>query len=204
MYRPHYERASNTHLIDDVMYSKILEVCLRAPGSKFDNCESGYCRKYQVQGNIQRRVLYRGDLAVTTYEQVFDVILEAHNKLSHASDVRKNKKCINEDLGYYGVPEQAVQCFIDTCPTVSVVLFHIFCEKHSATVRTNLNSKLPQCLSNIVLTKAKQQPLRMIMSQRVGSRFQMDLIEMPPFQGWRHILRVVDHLSLYGFVAPLK
>ena len=42
------------------------------------------------------------------------------------------------------------------------------------------------------------------MSQRVGSRFQMDLIEMPPFQGWRHILRVVDHLSLYGFVAPLK
>ncbi len=42
------------------------------------------------------------------------------------------------------------------------------------------------------------------MSQRVGSRFQMDLIEMPPFQGWRHILRVVDHLSPYGFVAPLK
>jgi hypothetical protein len=44
----------------------------------------------------------------------------------------------------------------------------------------------------------------MIMSQRVGSRFQMDLIEMPPCQGYRHILRVVDHLSLYGFVAPLK
>ena len=143
MYRPHYERASNTHLIDDVMYSEILEVCLRAPGSKFDNRERGYRRKYQVQGNIQRRVLYRGDLAVTTYEQVFDVILEAHNKISHARDVRKNKKCINEDLGYYGVPEQAVQCFIDTCPTVSVVLFHIFCELRSATLCTNLNSKLP-------------------------------------------------------------
>jgi hypothetical protein len=27
---------------------------------------------------------------------------------------------------------------------------------------------------------------------------------MPPFQGWRHILWVVDHLSLYGFVAPLR
>ncbi len=76
---------------------------------------------------------------MTTYEQVFDVILEAHNKLSLAMDVRKNKKCINDDLGYYGVPEQAVQCFIDTCPTVSVLLLHIFCDICSATLCTNLN-----------------------------------------------------------------
>jgi hypothetical protein len=53
MYPPHYERASNTQLIDNVMYSEILEVCLRAPGSKFDNHERGYRGKYQAQGNIQ-------------------------------------------------------------------------------------------------------------------------------------------------------
>jgi hypothetical protein len=32
----------------------------------------------------------------------------------------------------------------------------------------------------------------------------MDLIKMPPCEGYRHILHVVDHLSLYGFVAPLQ
>jgi hypothetical protein len=32
----------------------------------------------------------------------------------------------------------------------------------------------------------------------------MDLIKMPPCDGYRCILCVVDHLSLYGFVAPLK
>jgi hypothetical protein len=60
---------------------------------------------------------------------VFEVILEAHLKLKHARDTRKNKKCINDDLGYYGVPEQAAQCFIDTCPTASYILYlfiHVF------------------------------------------------------------------------------
>jgi hypothetical protein len=42
----------------------------------------------------------------------------------------------------------------------------------------------------------------MIMSQMVGSRFLMDLIEMPPCDGHRHILQAVNHLSLCGFMAP--
>jgi hypothetical protein len=46
--------------------------------------------------------------------------------------------------------------------------------------------------------------LKMILSKAVGSRYQMDLIEMPPHDGYRYILRVVDHLSTYGFVAPLE
>jgi hypothetical protein len=29
-------------------------------------------------------------------------------------------------------------------------------------------------------------------------------MEMPPCDSYRHILQVVDQLSLYGFVAPLK
>ena len=138
---------------------------------------------------------------VTTYEQVFEIIHEGHIKWKHARDVRKNERCINDDLGYYGVPEQAVQCFIDTCPMVSNTLFYFI-----TVISVVLLISSPffcQCLSNIILTKAKQHPLKMILLQRVGSRFQMDLIEMPPCDTYRHILHVVHHFSLYGFVAPL-
>lgn len=44
----------------------------------------------------------------------------------------------------------------------------------------------------------------MILSKEAGSRFQMDLIDMPEFHGYNHILRVVDHLSKFGYVYPLK
>jgi len=44
----------------------------------------------------------------------------------------------------------------------------------------------------------------MILPKKVGSRFQMDLVEMPEYNGFRYILRVVDHLSCYGYVAPLR
>ena len=47
------------------------------------------------------------------------------------------------------------------------------------------------------------QPLKMILSKSCGARFQMDLIEMPPYQQAKYILRVVDHLSKYGYVRPL-
>jgi len=94
------------------------------------------------------------------------------------SDVLKNKNIINDDLGYYGVPFNAVKTFIHTCP---------------------------MCVPNKVAPKrTKMQPLKMILSKKVGSRFQMDLIEMPPYQDYCYILRVVDHLSKYGYVRPIK
>jgi hypothetical protein len=61
-----------------------------------------------------------------------------------------------------------------------------------------------KCAANIVQTKNRQQPLTMILPKKVGSRFQMDLIEMPFSQGYRYILRVVDHMSCIGYVAPIK
>jgi len=48
------------------------------------------------------------------------------------------------------------------------------------------------------------QPLKMILSKSCGHRFQMDLIEMPPCGEHNYILRVVDHLSKFGYVHPLK
>ncbi len=32
----------------------------------------------------------------------------------------------------------------------------------------------------------------------------MDLVEMLEYNGFRYILRVADHLSCYGYVAPLR
>jgi hypothetical protein len=51
---------------------------------------------------------------------------------------------------------------------------------------------------------SKCQPLKMILSKSAGARFQMDLVQMPEFNNYNYILRVVDHLSKYGFVFPLK
>ena len=52
--------------------------------------------------------------------------------------------------------------------------------------------------------KTKLAPLRMMLSKSAGARFQMDLIELPPFNGYDHMLRVVDHLSKFGYVYPVK
>jgi hypothetical protein len=119
MYQPYHEKAANTHLATNKQYAEIVKIVCKAAGSKFDNHERGYQRKYKFQGNVAEHCLYRCGAVLTTYEQVLEVILEVHVKLKHARDIRKNKKCINQDLGFYGVPEQAVQCFIDTCPTES-------------------------------------------------------------------------------------
>jgi hypothetical protein len=45
--------------------------------------------------------------------------MEAHCKLGHARDVKKNKDAVNNDLMYYGVPRVADKCFVATCPMVS-------------------------------------------------------------------------------------
>jgi hypothetical protein len=61
-------------------------------------------------------LLYQLLQVVTTFEQVFDRMLEVHAKISHARDPESNKKCINDDLGYYGVPVEAVKYCIETYP----------------------------------------------------------------------------------------
>ncbi len=77
--------------------------------------------QYSVGNNIDGCCLYRDNLVVVAFEEVFDIIREAHTKISHMIDAEKNKKVINEDLGYHGVPKSCVQFFIDTCPLVHKV-----------------------------------------------------------------------------------
>jgi hypothetical protein len=118
----------------------------------------------------------------------------------------KNKSIVNDDLGYYGVPYQAVKLFIQTCRLVSycstVLVISNLCY---LCMLTHSFYFVSQCVPNKVVPKrTKMQPLNMILSKKCGSRFQMDLIEMPPFQSYSYILWVVDHLSKYGYVWPVK
>ncbi len=71
---------------------------------------------------MENRCLYRKEKVVTTFEQVFDVILETHSSIGHSRDSRKHKDCLKDTLNYFGIPGPAVQMFINTCPTVSVVV----------------------------------------------------------------------------------
>jgi hypothetical protein len=110
--------------------------------------------------------------------------------------LKKNKNTVNDDLMYYGVPRVCVKCFIETSPIVSIVFMILFLLKIFLSLTTDdFSNSLYQCIGNTKITKSKQQPLKMILSKNVGSRYQMDLIEMPPVQGFRYILRIVDHLS---------
>jgi hypothetical protein len=60
----------------------------------------------------------------TTFEHMFDVILEAHSSIGHSRDHRKHKDFLRDNLNYFGIPGPAVQFFVNTCPTVSQ-LWHV-------------------------------------------------------------------------------
>jgi hypothetical protein len=44
----------------------------------------------------------------------------------------------------------------------------------------------------------------MILSKEAGSRFQRDFIDMPEFNGYNYIIKVVVHLSKFEYVDPIK
>ena len=96
----------------------------------------------------------------------------------YLADVLKNKNIINNDLGYYGVLFNAIKTFIQTCP---------------------------MCIPNKVAPKrTKMQPIEDDSIKESWLNIQMDLIEMPPYQEYCFILPIVDHLSKYGYVRPIK
>jgi hypothetical protein len=90
-----------------------------------------YRRIYTIVGNIDSWCLHRNNKVATTFDQVFDVIWEAHSRISHAHNPKSNLTCITDTLGYYGVPVEAVKHFINTCPLVcsmSYLLYvHAYC-----------------------------------------------------------------------------
>ena len=123
LYQPYYKKTTNTHLITDSKYNEILRL-LR---TKAKTTERGNTRKmrqtYQLAGNVENQCIYRKGKRVTTFERVFDAILEAHSSIGHSRDHRKHKDYLRDNLNYFGIPGPAVQMFINTCPTVSIVWY---------------------------------------------------------------------------------
>jgi hypothetical protein len=118
-YAPYYKGASNsTKLITNEKYDRIKEI-IRKPKVKNESAVIlKYRRLYSIVGNVERRCLYRQNKVVATFEEVFDIILEAHSRISHARSAKANLLCITDTLGYYGIPIKAVQFFVSTCPLV--------------------------------------------------------------------------------------
>ena len=142
-----------------------------------------YVSKYKVLSNVSSTALWRKQkgvwLRVPTYENMFDIIDDIHKKdLGHAKHLRKNKCEINRK--WYGMPLSAIEVYLSLCPNC-------------------IAGKRPS-------KKLKMNPLKMIFSEFVGSRYQVDLIDMQSQEqnGYKYILRMVDHLSGYGFVACQK
>jgi hypothetical protein len=176
-----------THLITRKRYNRIVGILLKyedLSAAERRGEAARYNRKYRLQGPVKSTSLQRQQggqwLKVPTYEKVFEIIHQCHLGLGHAKDRRKNKLTINKE--YYGIPTAAIMLYLSLCPNCTT--------------------------SRRKLKVSKRNPLKMILSKRVGHRCQADLIDMQssenPVTGDKYILRYADHLSGYGHVRPLK
>jgi hypothetical protein len=113
---------------------------------------------------------------VPTYEKIFDNIDWAHKALGHAKCQRKTKNKIQSLR--YSVPMSSVLLYFQTFPV---------------------------CASSKKILKKKMNPLKLIISEWVGSRSQADLIETRSLEvkGMKWILRYVDCLSGFSEICCL-
>jgi len=88
IYTPMWEAVkSTTHLTTDEKYAWIQSM-LEAKPNKKDTMNTRKVRMtYSLQGNVENYCVVCDGKTVTTLEQVFDVMLMAHQKLGHAHDV---------------------------------------------------------------------------------------------------------------------
>ncbi len=113
---------------------------------------------------MENRCIYHQGKVVTTFQHVFDAILEAHSSIGHSRDHRKHKDYLRDNLKYYGIPGPAVQMFINTCLTVSRLLHECFSWFSSFTYIL-LPLSVTQCLNHARDTPATQPALKIIISK---------------------------------------
>jgi len=187
VYSTKFEGMKNTTLIDQARYNFIVStlqsIAAYPSDTKLTAQEKRFKNKYILLSNVKNRCLNRrgtsGEwLLVPTYEEIFNILKFHHTSLSHIKDFRKNKDEV--DKTWYSIPESCIKIFLNLCP---------ICYSGSNPARSS-----------------KQNPLKFIYSPRVGHRAQIDLIgmETQSCRGYQHILRYVDHLSGFSYVAPLK
>jgi hypothetical protein len=151
-------------------------------------------KRYVIMSNVESQQLYRKlqkkvtNKGITTlkatqqrvayFEIIFDIIHKTHIALMHSRDIRVHKLTI--DKHWWGITETAIRAYSELCP---------------------------ECLHSGKPLKAEEMaPLNMMISNSIGSRGQMDLIAYwrRPENGFKWILRYVDHLSGFAHVACLK
>ncbi|MFN9980175.1 MAG: hypothetical protein ACK53Y_09690, partial [bacterium] len=69
---------------------------------------------YELKANIGSRCLYRNNLLVTTFEDVFEVMYNTHMSLGHAREIKKINARL--DKFYYTKQESCVKDFLKLCP----------------------------------------------------------------------------------------
>jgi hypothetical protein len=186
LYTPYYKKITNTHLITDAKYIEFLRLLRTKPKTSNRGNTRKMRQTYELVGNVKNRCSYRKGKVVTTFERVFDAILEAHSSIGHSRNPRKHKDFLRDNLKYFGIPGPAVQMFTNTCPTVNCLL-HFGYNWYTLLLTYYLLFSFTffdfQCLNHARDTLSTQSALKMIISKCCGSRFQMDTIEMPSYLG---------------------
>eukprot|EP00804_Cyclotella_cryptica_P006319 CCRYP_010160-RA/>CCRYP_010160-RA protein AED:0.43 eAED:0.43 QI:0/0/0/0.5/1/1/2/0/569 len=106
---------------------------------------------------------------VAIYEDLFDVIRDAHVGMGHARTARNI--LLELKNSWFGITAADVQLVIDLCPT---------------------------CIGNTSRIKTSQTPLKMLFSPTIGHRAQVDLVDMTSNEtedGFKWIVRYRDHHS---------
>jgi hypothetical protein len=184
VYSVKFTKMKNSTLITREKYDQIVNVLLELQQLRGRANYKGPIPKdalrfdkiYELKANIGSRCLYRNNLLVTTFEDVFEVMYNTHMSLGHARDIKKNKARL--DQVYYSIPESCVKDFLKLCP---------------------------YCCPARNKKKKNKVPLKMILTPRIGHRAQIDLIDMGALaiNGTRYILRYVDHLSGFSQIHAL-
>ncbi len=120
VYTPYFDQVQEgTHLVTQEKYDHILAILAYPRQKKKPAVNYKYRKQYSVGSNVAGVMLYRKGKVATTFEKAFDVIQEAHHKISHAMNPLSNKRIINDDLGYYGAPASVIEFSIKICHIVS-------------------------------------------------------------------------------------
>ena len=106
---------------------------------------------------------------VAIYEDMFDVIYDAHVGMGHARTARNILNELKNE--WFGIIQADVQLVVDLCPN---------------------------CVGNTSRIRTTQTPLKMLFSPTIGHRAQVDLVDMSSCEtddGYKWIVRYRDHHS---------
>jgi hypothetical protein len=100
VYSVKFTKMKNSTLITREKYDKIVNVLLELQQLRGRANYKGPIPKdalrfekiYELKANIGSRCLYRNNLLVTTFEDVFEVMYNTHMSLGHARDIKKTRQ----------------------------------------------------------------------------------------------------------------